>query len=40
MILDDLTICENGNELKNFFEVDSLYKNFAVGDLWKEIKKF
>lgn len=38
--LDDLTVYENGNELKNFFDAGSMYKNFAVEDLWKDLKIF
>jgi len=38
--LADLKVYENGNELENFFASESLYKDFAVPDSWKELKIF
>lgn len=38
--LTDLKVYENGKELENFFASESLYKNFAVPDSWKELKIF
>ena len=38
--LDDLTVYENGSEIKNFFESASIYKDFSVSGSWRELKKF
>ena len=38
--LDNLAVYENDNELKNFFDSVSMYTNFKVSDLWKELKVF
>ncbi len=38
--LENLIIYENGNKIENFFKAGKLYKNFAVGDLWKDLKAF
>ena len=38
--LDNLAVCDNDNELKNFFESASMYTDFKVSDSWKELKVF
>ena len=38
--LDNLAVYDNDNELKNFFDSASMYTNFKVSDLWKELKVF
>ncbi|MBR4905163.1 MAG: DUF362 domain-containing protein [Selenomonadaceae bacterium] len=38
--LEDLKVCENNNDIKNFFESESMYTDFMVSDLWKELKTF
>ena len=38
--LENLTVYEDNRELKNFFDSESMYKNFYVSDSWRELKNF
>lgn len=38
--LENMAVYEDKRALKDFFESESLYKNFMVSDLWKELKNF